>query len=650
MATTQPAVDPARTESASSRRTTSARQRILIVGCPNVGKSALFNRLTGSYVTVSNYPGTTVGIARGRAAGIAGGAEVVDTPGMYSLRPITDEERVALQVILEARGATVLHVVDAKNLDRMLPLTLQMIEAGLPVVLVLNMADEAAAMDVRIDAPALERRLGIPVVPTVATRGKGIDVLTRRIPQAAPREGFRIDYGEDLERAIARRQACGAAAGEGLSPRTRAVMRLQDDGAAAPGRQATGDGPQHTVLAAARREAMRLLDGVAAFPEVSPRGLREAVGRLCVHPVWGVPILLAVLYFGLYTFVGGFGAGTIVDFLEGTLFEGIINPWFQRVGEQLLPWAAVRDLFVGEYGIFTLGLRYAVAIILPIVGTFFLAFSILEDSGYLPRLAMLVDRLFKKLGLNGRAVVPIVLGFGCDTMGTMVTRTLETRREKIIASILLALAIPCSAQLGVILGLLGGNIGALGVWAGVLAGVFLLTGVLAARLLPGEKPRFYMEMPPMRLPRPGNVLIKTYSRMVWYFREVLPLFLLASVFIWLGELTGLFDLAVRAIAPAVRLMGLPGEAAVAFLFGFFRRDYGAAGLFDLQQTHGLTGVQLAVAAISLTLFLPCVAQFLILRKERGWGFALGVSAGIVAAAFGVGAGVNLLLTGMGVTL
>ena len=194
----------------------------------------------------------------------------------------------------------------------------------------------------------------------------------------------------------------------------------------------------------------------------------------------------------------------------------------------------VQDLFVGEYGILTLGLRYAVAIILPIVGTFFLAFSILEDTGYLPRLAMLMDRVFKGIGLNGRAVIPMVLGFGCDTMATMVTRTLETRRERVIATLLLALAIPCSAQLGVILAMLSGAPGALLIWGLVITGVFLLVGLLAARLLPGERPTFYMELPPLRLPQLGNVLVKTYTRMEWYLLEVLPFFLLASVVIWLG--------------------------------------------------------------------------------------------------------------------
>jgi ferrous iron transport protein B len=310
----------------------------------------------------------------------------------------------------------------------------------------------------------------------------------------------------------------------------------------------------------------------------------------------------------------------------------------------------LRDLFVGEYGVITLGIRYAVALILPIVTFFFIIFSIIEDTGYLPRLAMLIDRVFKKIGLSGRAVIPMVLGFGCDTMATMVTRTLPTKRERIISTLLLALAIPCSAQLGVILALLSGRPLALTIWAGVVGLVFLLVGYLAAQVLPGEKPSFYMELPPLRWPQFSNVLIKTYVRAKWYFNEVLPLFLIASVFIWLGQLTHLFDLAIRFLLKPVALIGLPPEAAKIFLFGFFRRDYGAAGLYDLNKHGALNGVQLVVASAALTLFLPCIAQFLMNVKERGWKTGLGISVFILFLSFGAAYGLNFILTSWGVKL
>jgi ferrous iron transport protein B len=367
---------------------------------------------------------------------------------------------------------------------------------------------------------------------------------------------------------------------------------------------------------------------------------RDRLGRMLARPVTGVPVLLAVLYFGLYQFVGRFGGGTLVDWLEGAVFQRHVTPFLERLFLGL-PWPAARALFVGDYGLLTLGLRYAVAIILPIVGTFFLFFSILEDSGYFPRLALLVDRGFKRLGMSGRAVIPIVLGFACDTMATMVTRTLETRRERVLATLLLALAIPCSAQLGVILALLAGQPLAFGVWIGVVVGTFVLIGALAARVIPGEAAPFYMEIPPLRRPRLGNVLTKTYTRMHWYFLEVLPLFLLASVLLWAGELTGVFALAVRGLHPVVAALGLPADTARIFLFGFFRRDYGAAGLFDLERHGLLDPIQLAVAGVTLTLFVPCVAQFLMMVKERGTRTAIGMLAFVTPFAFGVGMLLNL---------
>lgn len=404
------------------------------------------------------------------------------------------------------------------------------------------------------------------------------------------------------------------------------------------------------ILAHRQKQAQAIAQEVVRYPLKTSSGLAEWIGRVCMQPLTGIPILLLVLYYGLYQFVGVFGGGTLVDLLENRLFGEVINPFITHWVKALIPFTPIQELLIGEYGIFTLGITYAVALILPIVGTFFLMFSILEDSGYFPRLAMLIDRLFKKIGLNGRAVIPMVLGFGCDTMATMVTRILETPRERLIATFLLALAIPCSAQLGVIMALLASHPGALLIWATTLVGVFLLIGWLTAKVLPGTPATFHIEIPPMRMPILSNVLTKTYARMHWYFREVFPLFILASVLIWLGQMTGLFDLALRVLTPVVRLMGLPDEAASAFLFGFFRRDYGAAGLYRLQEHGVLDGRQLLVTAVTLTLFLPCIAQFLMMKKERGLKTALAISAIIFPFAITVGTMMSLILRLLGVQL
>jgi ferrous iron transport protein B len=641
-----------------------------LVGSPNVGKSVLFNALTGAYVTVSNYPGTTVEVARGRLKCEGCPREVVDTPGMYSLLPISEEERVSRRLLLRDRPQTVVHVVEARNLERLLPLTLQLLEAGLPLVLDVNVIDEAERLGLRLRAEELERRLGVPVVATAGITGRGLPELKARLeePPPAPVEQAPLTYDPGIE------AAAGSIVGlleqgYGLSRRAIALLLLQEDPevqalvlerqpgllpairAAIEQAKATSSRPPALRIAQRRQEeARRLAEATLLTVRPAGRDLAERASRLLVNPITGLPILLAVLYFGLYQFVGVLGAGVLVNFLEHRVFDHLLTPLLMRAFERWVPWAVVRDLFVGEYGVLTLGLRYALAIVLPIVGTFFLAFSIMEDSGYLPRLALLVDRVFKKIGLNGRAVIPMVLGLGCDTMATMVTRTLETRRERLLATLLLALAIPCSAQLGVILAVLSARPLALLLWAAVVLGVFLLVGVIGARLLPGERPSFYMELPPLRLPKPGNVLVKTYTRMQWYLLEVLPFFLLASVAIWLGRITGLFPLLIRAMQPVVGWLGLPRDTAVVFVFGFFRRDYGAAGLYDLQRAGLMSGRQLLVAAVTLTLFIPCIAQAAVMLKERGWKATLGIAGFILPFSFLVGFLLNLLLTALRVNL
>lgn len=399
--------------------------------------------------------------------------------------------------------------------------------------------------------------------------------------------------------------------------------------------------PLNYIISLCRQEeATRISAEAISIKKEKKAPLRRIISQAMMNPFIGGPFLLIVLYYGLYKFVGVFGAGILVDFLEEHVFSSHVNPLMINLVNNTVHFQPLQDLLVGEYGVITLGFRYAFAIILPIVATFFFAFAIIEDTGYLPRLAMLVDQLFKKIGLSGRAVIPLVLGLGCSTMATMVTRTLPSKRERIIATLLLALAIPCSAQMGVIMGLLGDKPLGLVIWLLVIIVVFLLVGFLAAKIMPGELPSFYMEIPPLRLPHLFNILRKTLVRLKWYFFEVLPLFIFASVFIWLGQLTGIFNFLIRIMEYPIRLLGLPSEAAVAFLFGFFRRDYGAAGLYDLKKQGLLSGNQLVIGCITLTLFLPCIAQLLMNIKERGLRLGITMSVFILLFSFAVGFFVN----------
>ncbi len=646
---------------------------VAIVGNPNVGKSVLFNNLTGRYATVSNYPGTTVEISSGLAKFGDRTMTVADTPGMYSLLSITDEERVGRRMLLAEKPVAVIHVIDAKNMERMLQLTVPLIEMGLPVVVALNMMDEAKDIGLAVDVGALREALGVEVVPSVFTAKKGMKEL-RRAVLAGPkvRTGRPVPYPRDVEEALGRIEALlhGRYA---VSKRGMALLLLEGD-AEAREMAATAEGARFAELAAVLEELRPASGRSVAYRvtmerqrfahEVSSRVLKrvegpsrrvsETLGRALINPWVGVPVALAVLYVGLYKFVGQFGAGTLVDLFERKLFGAFVNPHVNDFLGRALPgggwhyWA--RELFGGDYGVITLALTYAVAIVLPIVLCFFLFFSILEDSGYFPRLAMTTDRAFKSVGLSGRAVIPLVLGLGCGTMATLVTRVLETKREKIIVTMLLALAIPCSAQYGVIAALLTrrdvtwlGISAAFVVWLFVILAVFLVVGFTVNRILGGERPSFYMELPPLRMPRLDNVIIKTWSRMKWYFMEVLPLFALASLIIWIGRITRLFDAAIAVLQPAVHVMGLPAKSAEAFLYGFFRRDFGAAGLYTLDGRGLLDGVQVVVACVALTMFVPCIAQFLMMKKEQGLKMSLAVAGFSVVMAFAIGAGLNVLL-------
>lgn len=642
-------------------------RELVIVGSPNVGKSVIFNSLTKRYVTVSNYPGTTVEVMRGKARIEENEFEIVDTPGMYSLCPISEEERVSRSILLREKPRIVLQVIDAKNLERMLPLTFQLIETGLPLVIALNFMDEADKLGMKIDIATLEAKIGIPVVATVATEGKGMDLLRKRLVQYSKGGAQPIKYDRIIDSSIKRLEDL-LKREYPISRRSIVTLLLQEDSEIESlVRLKEKDNypfikkilqeirkqysyPMNYVLGLYRQKQASQIADLVTTPSSSGKvGPGERLSRWMMNPFTGLPIALLVL-FGLYEFVGVLGAQISVDFLENIVFGRYINPFVTEIVRRIIPWLFLQNLFVGEYGIITLGIRYAIAIILPIVATFFLAFSVIEDTGYLPRLAMLIDRFFKKIGLNGRAVIPIVLGFGCDTMATITTRTLETKRERIIASFLLALAIPCSAQLGVILALLAGKPKSFAIWAGVVALVFFLIGYLASRVLPGERPLFYMDVPPLRWPKLSNILSKTYTRVEWYFKEILPIFVLASILIWAGKITGLFDLITRSLRPLVQAIGLPDETAPVFLYGFFRRDFGAAGLFDLAKGGGLSEVQLVVATVTLTLFIPCIAQLSITIKERGLKTGLAMVAFIFPFAFLVGFLLNLALNLLGVKL
>ncbi len=640
---------------------------LVLVGNPNVGKSVIFGALTGRYATVSNYPGTTVEVSRGTAK--MGGQRfgIIDSPGVNSLVPMSEDERVTRDILLNEDIGSVLQVMDAKNLRRGLLITLQLAEMGLPVTLALNMYDEAGERGIAIDADGLSKSMGLDIVPTIATQRWNLDKLSDAFTHRKSPD-FNVAYHPNIEEGIKR--IAGLLPAARISVRSLAIMLLSNDttlndwvAESAPGAaadierirtetQARFTEPIGYIINRTRLKTVdSIVEKVVSQEPTGKSKLSTLIGSLSMHPVWGVPVLLAVLFI-MYEFVGVLGAGVSVNFFENTIFKAYLNPWAARMVEYVFPSGLIHDLIVGPYGIVTMAFTYAIAIVLPIVGFFFIFFSFLEDSGYLPRLAIMVDKIFKLMGLNGKAVLPMVLGLGCDTMATMTTRILETKKERVIVTLLLALGVPCSAQLGVILGMLGAvSLAATLWWAGSVVAVTLLVGYLASKVLPGESSDFILEIPPIRMPQLSNIVLKTLVRVEWYLKEAVPLFVLGTLLLFALDKTNALKYLEAAGSPViVGFLNLPVETTKAFIVGFLRRDYGAAGLFAMQKAGMLTPNQVVVSLVTMTLFVPCIANFFMIVKERGVKAAVWMTLFIFPFAVLMGGALNLILNILGVTL
>ncbi len=644
------------------------RRRFILVGNPNVGKSVIFGLFTGRYATVSNYPGTTVEVSRGLMGLPDGGeAELIDSPGVNTLIPTSEDERVTRDILLSTEADAILNVIDAKNLKRGLFVTLQLAEMGLPVVVALNMYDEAGERGIEIDLKRLSELIQTHVQPTIATQRWGVDKLKELLLQARM-PSIAVIYPPEIERAV--RTIEKILPEEMKAKRAVALMLLSGDEtiegyiktilpdkeldrikAIATGLEARYSEPLGYIINRERLKTVeRIIRECVHIKERRVGGLAgEVLGRYSIHPFWGLFILAGVL-FAMYEFVGVVGAGMVADFIEETIFGSYLNPWATRVVEALIPYEPLQAFLVGDYGIITMALTYAIAIVLPIVGFFFIFFGVLEDSGYLPRLAIMVDRVFKLIGLNGKAVLPMVLGLGCDTMATMTTRILSTRKERIIVTLLLALGVPCSAQLGVILGMLGAlSLKATVVWAGVVVAVLFLVAFLSSKVVPGDTSDFILEIPPIRVPQLSNIALKTLVRVEWYLKEAVPLFILGTMVLFFMDRTGLLTLLEFYAEPVITgFLNLPAETTAAFIVGFLRRDYGAAGLYALQKEGALEPVQVVVSLVTLTLFVPCIANFFMIIKERGLKIAIYMALFIFPFAILVGGVTNMVLRALGV--
>lgn len=579
----------------------SKKLKLILVGNPNVGKSVFFNALTGSYVDVSNFPGTTVDITIGTFEKY----QVIDTPGVYGISSFNDEERVTRDSIVEAD--VILNVIDAVHLERDLFLTQQIIDMGKPTVIALNMMDEVKKNHIHIDVNQLSKLLGIPVIGTEATKGIGIT----EIKNAIRRGGCIGRKVPEIDQQI-----------QSILPMVDstwdALLLLEED------ERITGHyrlGKKYACreqLYTLRRKYVNKIINEVYIRISDKNSILSNIGSLMLKPLIGIPILGLLLYL-IYLVIGVIVAQHIVDFTEKILMGTYYFDFIMGITKGFLnPDHFAGNLLIGEFGILTMVPIYLLGLLLPLVIAFYFLMSLLEDSGFLPRIAVLVDRSLNFFGLNGRAVIPIILGFGCVTMALVTTRILGSNRERLIATMLLCVAIPCSAQFGILMSIATTlKLSYLILYAMSILLVFIILGVLLNLFLPGQSTELLIDIPPVRIPKLINVLKKTALKSKLFLMDAGPMFLLGAAIISILSYTDGLTLISQWFYPVtVNFLNLPMETTNVFIMGIIRRDFGAAGLSTLVAQGILSAPQTVVALIVITLFVPCIASLMILFKER----------------------------------
>jgi len=563
------------------------------MGNPNVGKSAFFSRITGTKVIASNYPGTTVGFTKGHMMLGVEEAEVIDIPGTYTLEPTSKAERVASQMLPD--GDLIINILDATNLERNLYLTMELLERETPVIVALNMWDDTKHRGIDIDTAKLAEHLGVPVVPTVAVTGEGIKELVDRIPEAA-------------------------------SPQM--PERTRDERWATVG---------------------SIINEVQTITHHHHTWL-EHLQDTSIKPLTGLPIAALVLAasFFMIRFIGE----NLIAYVMEPLFEKLWVPLMMRLSDLLGSGGFWHDVLIGRLfdgeidslqsmGVLTTGLFIPLGAVLPYILAFYLILGLLEDVGYLPRLAVLLDNLMHRLGLHGYAIIPTMLGLGCAVPAILATRILESRRERLIAATLISIAIPCAAAQAMIFGLLGERGAQYVVMVyGTLFVVWLVLGFILNRTVRGFSPELLIEIPPYRLPSWQALLTKLWMRVYGFLKEALPIIILAIFTVSILYTLGVFDAIADFTAPVVSgVFGLPKEAVVAIVVGFLRKDVAIGLLAPLSLTAG----QLVIGCVVLTMFFPCIAAFVVLARELGFKGLLTAIGVMLIATLAVGGLLNVVL-------
>jgi len=638
---------------------------VLMVGNVGVGKSALFERLIGGTGRPRVGPDGARGLREGGLTGPRSGTSVlVDSPGTTQLFSDGPGGEATRALLVSGEVDTLLFVADAKNPRRSLSLFLQLAELRLPTVLVLNMSDEAERAGVSYDIEALTLLLDVELCSTVAVGSVDTAEIAGLLSRART-PSAEVQYPRAVERAAA--EIAALLEGAGVPARALALMLLAGspvldrllDGMVDPRRSARArgiasrfrDGQRAPVDLAIAESASRASERILrrATQDVPPqRTWSQRLGHYAAHPVWGVPIALLVLVVG-YLWVGELGAGIAVDTLNHKLFGGVILPAFDRLLVAPFP-ALARDALLDEdFGLLPTGLFLAIGIVLPVLLFFYTFFGVLEESGYLARLSLLLDRSLRFLGLNGRGVLPLVFGMSCVTMAILSTRVLESRKERVIATFLLLLSFPCAPLLAVMMVVLAQlSWTAAATILGLLLVQTVAAGALVNRMMKGRLPDFVLELPPLRFPRPRLVLERAARQTLGFLKEALPLFMLAAVLLFALDRLGALGVLQSASKPVVNdLLGLPDDAVQVFIKTMIRRENGAAELAVVQ--GGFDSLQLVVTLFVMTVLVPCVNTTIVLVKEHGLKLAALMLTAVCAYAVLAGAGLSWICRLSGVT-
>ncbi len=568
--------------------------KIVLMGNPNVGKSVVFSRLTGANVISSNYPGTTVDYSKGKMRLQNQYAEVIDAPGTYSLEPSNKAEEVAKNILKKAD--IVINVIDATNLERNLHLTLELLEQNIPVIVVLNLWDETKHLGIDINEKKLAELLDTPVIPTVALTGEGIKELVDHIPTVQPSTAHKKRSEEERWITI----------GHLISE----VEHI---------------GHRH-------------------------HSLRDRISDLTIRPVTGLPIAIGVIFctFGLVVLLGEALTTYILEPIFANLYQPLLMQLSTILGPGLLQDILIGQLIQGEIdfelslGVLTTGVYVPFGIVLPFIITFYFFLSLLEDTGYLPRLATLMDNLFHRLGMHGFGIIPLFLGLGCNVTGALATRTLETRKQRFIAATLLSISVPCMAQTAMIFGVLGSQgFYYVGLVILTLLIVYITAGLLLNKFITGTSPEIFLEIPHYRIPSLRVLLQKTWMRVRWFLKEAVPFLFIGVFVISILFAAGILQWLSTALNPLMNIFGLPGDASIAMVTGFFRKDLAVGLLVPLN----LQPLQLVIAVTMLTIYFPCVATFIVLLRELGVKDMVKAAVIMVSTATLVGIALNLILLG-----